>query len=209
MTHSSKWTLELISCVFPFADLLLVRGMVLLPPAPPVFSAGCHKGQFGTFRGKYADSLRSPFTVKLLDKRIPANSFVIPFFPLSHTLQVNIPFWELRQAENNAIYSRWMMVCVYVLCIYLCVSFVPLLFKKYLLLVYWGMTGDTKLIAVIIIATIYLELNACQYYVKHLTYMSFNSLNSLATTLWNSPIWHFSKMSSEKSRTHSWLITEL
>ena len=149
MTHSSKWTLELISCVFPFADLLLVRGMVLLPPAPPVFSAGCHKGQFGTFRGKHADSLRSPFTVKLLDKRIPANSFVIPFFPLSHTLQVNIPFWELRQAENNAIYSRWMMVCVYVLCIYLCVSFVPLLFNKYLLIVYWGMTGDTKLIAVI------------------------------------------------------------
>lgn len=101
------------------------------------------------------------------------------------------------------------MVCVYVLCIYLCISFVPLLFNKYLLIVYWGMTGDTKLIEVIIIATIYLELIACQYYVKRLTYMSFNSLNSLATTLWNSPIWHFSKMSSEKSRTHSWWITEL
>lgn len=75
-----------------------------------------------------------------------------------------------------------MVSCTF--CVYVRVSSAPLLFNKYLLIVYYGgMTGDTKLIALIIIATIYLELIACWYYVKHLTYMYFNSLNSLATTL--------------------------
>nr|XP_008535701.1 PREDICTED: LOW QUALITY PROTEIN: uncharacterized protein C12orf79 homolog [Equus przewalskii] len=57
--------------------------MWLLPPATPVFLAGCHKerGKFGTHRGKPVGSVRPLLMVKRLERRIPANSFVISFFP--------------------------------------------------------------------------------------------------------------------------------
>ena len=108
------------SCAFPFADLLLVRGTVLLPPAPPVFSDGWHKGQFGTFREKYVDSLRSPFTVKLLEKRIPANSFVILSFP-RHIPHRSTSHFESsnKQRTMQFIVGGWWFVCTF--CVYMCV----------------------------------------------------------------------------------------
>ncbi|XP_008591516.1 PREDICTED: uncharacterized protein C12orf79 homolog, partial [Galeopterus variegatus] len=60
---------------------LRVRSTPLLPPAPSV--PQCHKegGQFCTHRGKPVGSLGPPPIVKLLEKRIPADCFVIHFFP--------------------------------------------------------------------------------------------------------------------------------
>ena len=171
--------IDSITSVFPFAGRLTVgKKHVAFTISPPVISAGCHEERckFSTQRGKLLGSLRPPSTEELLESRISANAFVISFFPsVIHPVgQQPVPHFETSNKQRAMQYWNGDSIRVYLVyvCVCRCSSFVLLVYSFiyiYILIVYCGVAENTKLITIIIIATIIDSL--LQYYVKHFTYI--------------------------------------